>query len=74
MEQKKLYYAAWWRRFLAFWIDILVFLPVIIFQTKAMKTSPRLYTAIMVPYSIIFTGETGRGSINFSHKVWRQKT
>jgi len=56
MEPKKLYYATWWRRFSAFWIDVIVFMPLIILQTKALRTSPRLYAAVMLPYSIIFTG------------------
>ena len=56
MEQKQLIYATWLRRFSAFLIDLIVFMPLIILQTKALRTSPRLYAAVMLPYSIIFTG------------------
>ncbi|MDF7800376.1 RDD family protein [Pontiellaceae bacterium B1224] len=56
MEPKKLYYAAWWRRFLAFWIDFLVFIPLMVFQTKAMQSSPRLFAAILIPVGFIMTG------------------
>jgi len=56
MQQKQLYYAAWWRRFGAFWIDVIVLSPLMIMQTKVLRTSPRLYAAILIPITLIFTG------------------
>ena len=56
MKPKNLYYAAWWRRFLAFLIDLIVFIPLLVFQTKAVQTSPRLFATILIPFSLIMTG------------------
>lgn len=56
MEQKKLYYAAWWRRFGAFWIDMIVMLPFMIVQIKIINSSPRMYVATLIPFSLLCTG------------------
>lgn len=56
MKSKQLYYSAWWRRFLAFLIDLIVFIPLIVLQTKAMQASPRLFAAVLIPFSVIMQG------------------
>jgi len=41
---------------LAFLIDLIVFTPLVIFQTKAMQSSPRLFAVILILFSFIMTG------------------
>lgn len=61
----KIYYSALWRRFLAFVIDGLLFIPIVLGFNKVMLTSPRLYAAIYIPFSIIGTAYWVIG-----HAVW----
>jgi uncharacterized RDD family membrane protein YckC len=56
MEPTKLYYAAWWRRFLAFWIDGIVLFPFMFLQWRIGRISPRLYAALLIPFSILYSG------------------
>lgn len=65
MEQTNLYYAAWWRRFAALWIDALVLLPFSILQIALGRLSPRLYAALLIPFGLFFTGY-----LIFCHGRW----
>jgi uncharacterized RDD family membrane protein YckC len=56
IQAPHLYYAAWWRRFAALLIDLLVLLPLIIVQMRIGSTSPRAYAAILLPFTAITLG------------------
>jgi uncharacterized RDD family membrane protein YckC len=49
----KLYYASWWRRFVAFMIDGMLFTPLGMLQYKTWQTSPQLAALMVIPTSII---------------------
>lgn len=55
-EKPKLYYAAWWRRFAAFWIDYFLLSPLMYILIRIASTSPRLYAVILIPFCAIFIG------------------
>ena len=52
----KIYYSAIWRRFLGFFIDGLLFTPLLFGFNRAMHTSPRLFAVFYIPFSIINVG------------------
>jgi uncharacterized RDD family membrane protein YckC len=49
----KLYYASWWRRFGAFMIDYILFLPLGVLQYKTWQTSPQLAAILVTPVCVI---------------------
>jgi uncharacterized RDD family membrane protein YckC len=56
IDHNKLYYAAWWRRFLAHMIDLCVLAPLMVLQLRIGTVAPRVLAFVLIPLYAIYLG------------------